>query len=369
MNSLNDHPACDPNDHATFTKKAIETAIRITVLGILVVWTVALIRPFLIPVVWGIILAVAVDPFIARFSKILGDRRSLAAMIFVTVVIACLVIPTILLTMSSIDTIYALTAHMHAGNLNIPPPPAAVADWPLIGPKLHQFWLLGSTNLAALLKQFAPQMKSAVGPLIGSIGGGLFGFFMVIISTCIAGVLLAKSEKSASLARKIVVRFAGHRGHQITDLTVGAIRGVMQGVVGVAIIQAILAALGMLVIGVPAAGFWALLVLICAVSQLPPLIVLGPIAAYVFTSHTTVPAVLFLIWIIFVGLCDNFLKPMLMGRGIDMPMLIILVGSLGGMMLSGIIGLFVGAVVLAIMYILFMAWLEDSDQSRAMIDN
>jgi len=369
LNSLNDHPPRDPNEHAMYTKKAIEAAIRIAVLGLLVVWTFALIKPFLIPVVWGIILAVAVDPFIAWFSNVLGGRRALAAVFFVTAVIACLVIPTILLTLSSIDTIHALTARMYAGNINIPPPPATVADWPLIGPNLHQFWLLASTNLAALLKQFAPQMKSAVGPLIGSIGGGLFGFFMVIISTCIAGVLLAKSEKSASLARKVVVRFAGQRGNQITDLTVGAIRGVMQGVVGVAIIQAILAALGMLVIGVPAAGFWALLVLICAVSQLPPLIVLGPIAAYVFTSHTTVPAVLFLIWVIFVGISDSFLKPMLMGRGVDLPMLIILVGSLGGMMLSGIIGLFVGAVVLAIMYILFMAWLEDSDQSQAMIDN
>ncbi len=110
---------------------------------------------------------------------------------------------------------------------------------------------------------------------------------------------------------------------------------------------------------VSAAGLWAGLVLLLAVIQLPPILILGPIAAWVFTFADTVPAVIFLVWALLVSGCDGFLKPILMGRGVDAPMLVILIGALGGMMLSGIIGLFVGAVVVAITYTLFMAWIEE----------
>ncbi len=134
----------------------------------------------------------------------------------------------------------------------------------------------------------------------------------------------------------------------------------MQGVVGVAVIQSVLAAIGMVLVGVPAAGLWTVLTLVCAVSQLPPILVLGPVAVYVFSITSTTTAVIFLVWVLLVTASDGFLKPMLMGRGVDIPMLVILLGVLGGMMLSGIMGLFTGAVVLAIMYTLFMAWIAES---------
>jgi len=248
---------------------------------------------------------------------------------------------------------------MQNKSLTVPPPPEAVAGWPLIGKSLHDAWLLASSNLAAALKQFAPQIKAGIEAVLSSVGGGLSGIFMAIITTCIAGVFLAKSELSSGVARKIFTRFTGDKGLQITNLAVATIRGVMQGVVGVAVIQAILAALGMLIAGVPATGLWAVLVLICTVSQLPAILILGPVAAYVFSAASTTTAVLFLIWAIVVSVSDGILKPILMGRGVDVPMLVILVGSLGGMISSGIIGLFVGAVVLAIMYTLFTAWLDD----------
>jgi predicted PurR-regulated permease PerM len=164
---------------------------------------------------------------------------------------------------------------------------------------------------------------------------------------------------------RIVSRFAGEKGPEIITHSTATIRGVMQGVIGVAVIQAILAAIGMVLVGVPAAGLWAALVMILAIIQLPPILVLGPIAAWVFTFADTVPAVIFLVWALLVSGCDGFLKPILMGRGVDAPMLVILIGALGGMMLSGIIGLFVGAVVVAIMYTLFMEWLADEEFSAA----
>ncbi len=347
-----------------FTKNVIEAVIKLSILGIMVSWTFLLIKPFMMPVIWGIILAVALEPFIAWFAKILGGKRSLASVLFVLVVIAALVIPSVLLVSSSVDTVQTLTEQMQDKTLVIPPPPANVADWPFIGEKIHHIWQLSSTNLEAAIKQFSPELKAAAGTLLGSVGGGVLGLFMIIISTCIAGVFLAKAEKSSAVAEKIITRFAGEKGAEITALATATIRGVMQGVVGVAVIQAILAAIGMVVVGVPAAGLWALLMLVVAVIQLPPILVLGPVAAYVFSVSDTTPAVLFLIWILLVSASESVLKPMLMGRGIDIPMLVILIGALGGMMLFGIIGLFVGAVVLAIMYTLFMAWIDEIEQAN-----
>lgn len=345
-----------------FTRNVIEAVIKVSILGIIVIWTFQLIKPFIIPVIWGMILAVAVEPFISRVAKMLGGRRSLAAVLFVLLIIAALVIPSVLLVMSSVEAVQSLVEQMQNKTLVIPPPPAKVADWPFIGNSVHQIWQLFSTNLEAALKQFYPEIKAAAGPLIGSVGGGVVGALMVIISTAISGVFLAKAEKSAAVAEKIITRVAGEKGAEITALATATIRGVMQGVVGVAVIQAILSAVGMIVVGVPAAGLWAALVLVCAVSQLPPILVLGPVAAYVFSVAETTPAVIFLVWALFVSASDGFLKPMLMGRGVDIPMMVILLGALGGMMMFGIIGLFVGAVVLAIMYTLFMAWLDEVDQ-------
>jgi predicted PurR-regulated permease PerM len=141
------------------------------------------------------------------------------------------------------------------------------------------------------------------------------------------------------------------------------IRSVAQGVLGVAIIQAILAGIGLLAIGVPYAGIWTLLVLLLAIMQVPTILVLGPIMLYVFSVEATLPAVLFMIWGLLVGFSDNVLKPLLLGRGLDVPMLVILMGAIGGMIFSGIIGLFVGAVVLSVGYRLFTAWLRQDAQA------
>lgn len=352
------------DDNKAFTKNVIEVAIKIVILGAVIIWSFQVIQPFLIPIIWGIILAVAMEPLIARVVKILGGRRTLISVFFVFVILAAIVIPAVFLVTSSIETVEDLTAKIHQGTLVIPPPPAKIADWPLVGEPLHQIWQLAATNLEGALKQFFPQIKTAAGILLGSVGGGLAGFAMVIISTCIAGFFLAKAEKSSAAARRIIIRLAGENGAEITDLATATIRGVMQGVVGVALIQAVLAAVGMIVAGVPAAGLWAALVLIVAVVQLPAILVLGPVAAYVFSVSETTPAVIFLVWAIIVSGCDSILKPLLMGRGIDIPMLVILIGALGGMMLSGIIGLFAGAVILAIMYTLFMEWMDENDEEK-----
>lgn len=352
------------NNDVLFEKKAIEVAIRIGLLATMVVWTLLIIKPFLIPVLWGIIIAVAMEPFIAICAKAMGGRRKLAAVLFALVVIAALIIPAAMLISSSINVVQAVATGLENDTLTVPPPPSGVESWPVIGPSLNKSWSLASVNLAAALKQFTPQLKTAAATMVDSVGGGVMAIFMFIISVAISAALLATAEKGSAIMTRIVSRLAGDRGEEITALATATIRGVMQGVVGVAVIQSVLAAGGMLAVGVPAAGLWAVLVLVCAVIQLPPILILGPIAAWVFTAAETVPAVLFLVWAVLVSASDGVLKPLLMGRGVDIPMLVILIGALGGMMVSGIIGLFVGAVVVAISYTLFMAWVEE-DQPAA----
>jgi predicted PurR-regulated permease PerM len=342
-----------------FEKNAIEAAIKIGILGAMVIGTVRIIHPFLMPVAWAIIIAVAMEPFIGWFALRLGGRRKLASVLFALLVIAILVIPSIMMATSSIDAVQTLSANLENGSLTVPPPPEGVKEWPVIGPSVSKTWTLASTNLAAALKQFGPQLKAGASALLGSVGGGLKAVFMFVISVIIAAVLLATAEKGSLIMTRIISRFVGEKGPKLVTLATATIRGVMQGVVGVAIIQAVLSAIGMAVVGVPAAGLWAILVLVLAVIQLPPIIVLAPIAGWVFSFADTVPAVIFLVWALLVSASDGFLKPLLMGRGVDAPMLVILIGALGGMMLSGIIGLFVGAVVVAISYTLFMAWVEE----------
>lgn len=348
-------------NNQAFEKSLIEAAIKIAILGLMIVVTLRIISPFIMPVAWGIIIAVAVEPFIKKLTNRLGGRRKLAAVLFALVVIGALIVPSIKLATSSIDLVQTLSAQIENDTLAVPPPPERVEEWPVIGTSVYQSWSLASSNLDAALHKFGPQLKEGAIALLGSIGGGVREIFMFIISVVISAALLATSDRGSAAVTNIVSRFAGARGPELVSLGTATIRGVMQGVIGVAFIQATLSLIGMAAVGVPAAGVWAVLVLVLAVIQLPPILILGPIAIWVFSFTSTVPAVIFLVWALLVSGCDGFLKPILMGRGVDAPMLVILIGALGGMMMSGIIGLFVGAVIVAISYTLFMAWVGEQN--------
>jgi predicted PurR-regulated permease PerM len=305
-----------------FTKNIIEAVIKMAVLGVLIIWAFQLIRPFITPVIWGIILAVAVEPMIAKLTEKLGGKRTLAATLFVLAIVAALIIPTILLLISSFDAIQALKTQVDAGTLVVPPPPANVAEWPVVGDPLYQTWKLASTNLEAAIRQFAPQIKSVTSAAINSVGGGLSGIVLMILSTCISGVFLAKAEASSAFTKKLFIRIAGERGAEMVALSTATIKGVMQGVVGVAVIQAVLSAIGMVLAGVPAAIVWTLLVLVCAISQLPPILILGPVAAYVFSVSTTTTAVVFVLLGYFVSATEGVVNPVLKGRGVEITMLV-----------------------------------------------
>lgn len=353
-------------DDKLFNRRVIESSIRVALIFLLVLWCFNIVRPFVLLTLWAAILAVAVFPLFEKLQAVLGGRQKLAATLMTLIAVAILVIPSVMLSESAIENSQLLAERMREGTLRVPPPPESVKEWPLIGKKLHGAWDLASTNLSAALSNYSDQLKDLAKWVLSAAASAGITVLQFIVSIIIAGTLLVYAKSGADAVDKISRRLMGGKlGREFGSMAGATIRSVAQGVLGVAIIQAVLAGMGMLIVGVPYAGLWSLLVLFLAIVQIPTIIVLGPVIVYVFTITSTVPAVLFMIWSLLVGVSDSFLKPLLLGRGLETPMLVILLGAIGGMILSGIIGLFVGAVVLAVGYELFLIWLNEDAEPEA----
>ncbi len=341
-----------------FISKALEATIRIGVVVLLAIWSFQIFKPFLAPVLWGIIIAIASYSVYSRLKGMLGGRDGLAATVFTLLALALLITPTVMLSESVLVSAQTLSRNLEAGTVHVPPPPESVAGWPIIGERLNEFWSLASQNLDAALERIKPQLKAFSSWTVAKAAGAGLGILQFVIAIIIAGVLLAHASGGYRVARAIFTRLADQRGDELVDLATNTVRSVARGILGIALIQSLLAGVGMIAVGVPAAGLWSLLVLLLAVVQLPALIVLAPVIVYVFSTATTVVAIIFMIWSILVALSDSVLKPLLLGRGVDVPMLVIFIGAIGGMIVNGIIGLFVGPIILAITYTLFLEWLN-----------
>jgi predicted PurR-regulated permease PerM len=348
-----------PLNDKLYVRRALEASIHIGLVGLVIFWCFKIGRPFLEIIVWGIIIAVAIHPIYSRLKSTLGGRDRLAATLITIFALIFLLVPTILLSDSLIDTAREVAAQLEEGTLKVPPPSESVRSWPVIGQPVHKLWSLGSRDLEAAMNKMAPRLKKYGISLLSAAANAGIGILMFVVSIIIAGVLLAHAEGAHQAALTVFTRLAGERGANFVELAGATVRSVAQGILGVALIQSILGGLGCLVVGVPGAGLWALLVLLVAVVQLPPLLILGPIIVYVFSTSSTVTATLFAIWSVSVSISDPFLKSLLLGRGVDVPMIIIFIGAIGGFITSGIIGLFVGAIVFTAGYKLFLRWLEE----------
>ena len=354
-----------PLNDKFFVARALEAAIRIGLVFLILYWCFKIGQPFIQTIVWGIIIAVAIHPSYDRLKSALGGRGRLAATLITLFALIVLLVPTYMLSESLISAVQGYSANIDKGTLSVPPPPESISSWPVIGEPLHTFWSLASNNLAAALSKIAPYLKKFGIPLLSTAAGAGVGIVKFVVSIIIAGVLLANAVGGGLAARAIATRLTGEQGTMAVALAEATVRSVALGILGVAVIQTLAAGLGFLVVGVPGAGLWALLVLILAVVQLPTILILGPIIVYVFATASTVTAVMFAIWSLIVGMSDAFLKPLLMGRGVDVPMLVIFIGAIGGFIASGIIGLFVGAIILALGYKLFLLWLNEDTQPEA----
>lgn len=346
-----------------FVRNMVESALRIGLIFVLLALTYNIIRPFIIPLVWGGIIAIAAFPLTKRIEGFLGGRRGLAATLLTLFMILVLVVPCYQITESLLKAAKSVSDQIQSGGLQIPSPNESVADWPLVGDKVYASWSLAHENFQETLQQVAPRLKSVAANAASTLGNGLVGILMFVVSLIIAGVLMTYAEASSIGAHRLFVRLAGEKpGGEWDSLCVATVRNVLQGVVGVALIQATLCAIGIFVLGIPGAAIWSAAILFLAIAQLPPLIVVLPLVLYAFSSYDTTPAVIFTVWMLLSGLSDNLLKPLFMGRGLDIPMPVILIGAIGGMVASGIIGLFTGAVVLSICYKVFCIWMEQEKE-------
>jgi len=341
------------------TQLTIDTLLRVGILAVLLVWCFNIISPFLYPIIWGIIIAVASYGSYQKLSARIGGRPVLAAVLVSIILLAVLIAPVVLLTESMATGITVLADEAKQGTLKIPPPPEAVAGWPLIGEWLHAIWLKASVNIEAVLKQFAPQLKSMGTWLLSAAADVGFGVLQFVLSIFIAGLLLANAKTSKRSAVSFTTRLAGDKGIKFIEIAAKTVNGVTRGILGVAIIQGVLAGLGFLVVGIPGAGLWAFVAMFLAIIQIGILPVTLPAILYVFSTAEPVTGIIFLIWNLIISTMDNILKPLLMGKGAAVPIPIIFIGAIGGFIASGILGLFTGAIILSIGYSLYLNWVNE----------
>jgi len=342
-----------------FVRNMVESFLRIGLLVVLLLMSYDIIQPFIVPILWGAIIAVAAMPLVSWLEPKLGGKRGLAATLVSLLFILLLVVPTWMVTESALGGLKKVATAAQEGSLTIPPPPAKVANLPMIGDEVYAGWSRANRDIEAVLTDAAPQIQGAVKALLKRIGGSLVGVLMFVASIVIAGGFMAFADSCGHLASRFFVRVGGlNPGGEWAPMTVATVRSVLKGVIGVAVIQTVLVAIGLFAVGIPGAPLWSAVILFLAIAQLPALIVVLPIIAYAWSAYDTTTAAIFTVWSLLAGASDNILKPILMGRGVDIPMPIILIGAIGGMIASGIIGLFAGAVVLAIWYKLFVLWLE-----------
>ncbi len=346
-----------------FVRNAIEAVIKIGAILIILLACFAIVRPFVGIVVWGIIIAVAIFPIAAKIAAMLGGRHRTATVLITIILLIFLVLPAIELAAIVLDNVDSLRARIDQGSLDIPMPPESVSGWPLIGGPVADFWTLAATNLTEALTIIQPQLQAAATWLVGALAGIGLGVIQFIAAIIIAGVFMATAPASANFARALARRLAGERGDDLVELSSKTVRGVARGVLGVAVIQSSVAGIGLVLAGIPGAGIWTLACLLLAIIQIGVAPIMIGATIYMFSTAETLPAVLFLIFAVVVSGSDNILKPMLMGRGLEVPMLVIMIGTIGGMLMSGIVGLFIGAVILALGYELFVTWVYEPDQS------
>lgn len=345
----------------TPSREMLDVLIRAGLIAVLAVFCFRIFAPFLNLMAWSVILAITLYPLQVRLRSMLGGKDGLIATLIILVAFAVILVPTYAMGIAVADSIEKSIAIFKSGGFRIPPPAESVSSWPVIGQRVYDFWQQASTDLTGVAHRFAPQLKEAglaVLATVTGLGAGLVIFFIALI---IAGILMAHGEKGYHSAVQIASRISGpENGVQITDLCTATIRAVAQGVVGIAFIQMLLIGIGFIVMGIPGAGLLSLAVLLLGIMQLPATLITIPVIAFVIvTDGVSTATIIFSVYTFVAGLADNVLKPLLLGRGVSVPMPVVLIGALGGMVSGGVIGLFVGPVMLAVGYQLFWRWVRD----------
>jgi predicted PurR-regulated permease PerM len=317
-----------------------------------------------------VILAVTLYPLHQSLAAKMRHKQGRAATVLVLLGIVLIVAPTAVLMSSLADAVQQLIQDVQANTLAIPAPRDAVAEWPVIGTKVHAVWSRAHADLPSLVQSMQPKIgelaRGALG-FVAGVGGAMLRFLAAFV---VAGILMAFGHAGERGSRAFFDRVVGAaRGAEFARLSTATIRAVAQGVIGVAFIQAIIVGLCLLIAGIPWPGALAAICLVLGIAQVPALIVTAPAIVYLWASgdYGHAEAIAYTVLLLVVGMTDNVLKPLMLGRGVEAPMPVILLGALGGMATSGILGMFLGATLLALGYQILKGWVAtnpDADRTR-----
>jgi predicted PurR-regulated permease PerM len=332
-------------------------------IGLMIVSSLWILQPFLGALSWATMIVVATWPLMLKVQNALGGRRWAAVLVMTVAMLLLLVAPltiAILTVIDRRDEIANMVASLSA--THVPQPPAWLEGVPLVGARLSGEWrrlaAIGAEELAA---QAAPYIRQALTWFAGQAGSLGLMVLHFVLTLVLSAILYANGEAAAMGVRRFGRRLADERGENAVVLSGQAIRAVALGVIVTAIVQSAAAGLGLAVAGIPYAGVLTTIILVLCIAQIGPLLVLAPAVAWVYWSGHPVLGTVLLVWSIAVGVLDNVLRPVLIRRGADLPLLLIFAGVIGGLIGFGVIGLFVGPTVLAVTYRLLEAWISDID--------
>jgi predicted PurR-regulated permease PerM len=346
-------------------KDLTRTTLGVIFIGALIVASLWVMRPFIAPTIWALMIVVSTWPMLRWFQTRLWGRRGLAVSVMTLLIVLLLVVPLMLAIATVVrhaDGIVAQAAIV-SGYL-MAPPPAWVEQIPLIGEKVVELWseaaAQGSKGLVAQVTPYADDIAKWFVAQAGSVGLVFVQFFLTVV---LASVMYAWGETGAAAVLRFGRRLAGVYGEDAVVLAGLAIRGVALGVGVTAVVQSALGGIGLAIAGVPFSGLLTAVMLLLCIAQLGPSLVMFPAVAWVYWSGAHGWGSFLLVWSLVVVTMDNFLRPALIKRGADLPLLLIFAGVIGGLLAFGLIGLFVGPVVLAVAYTLVQAWIEAGEEN------
>jgi len=345
----------DNNKHVNI---AIDLILKVGALFLVVFLCFKILQPFLGMLLWGLIISIILFPVFERLRSLLGKRNNLSSILLTLVALSLLVLPSIWLVNQLVEGVRFLAGNIQGGDLSIPPPSESVADWPVIGNWLYENWLGLSDNMAESLKGFMPQIVAWGEKTLGTLANTGLGVLQFAASIIIAGIYLVFFERGSASGKQVFKKVIGERGEEFLEISLHTIRNVAIGVLGVAVIQTTLMGIGLILSNIPLAAVWIVLILVMTIAQIPVLLFNIPLIIYVFAFMDPLPAVLWALYFLVMGMIDNILKPVLMGKGSDVPMLVIFLGALGGFIAFGFLGLFLGSIVLSLAYKLYLTWIS-----------
>jgi predicted PurR-regulated permease PerM len=338
---------------------AVEIAIRLAALGSLLYWTIILVRPFLTILLWSVVLAVALYPSFDRIAGRLGGRRTLAAAIVTAAGVLIILGPAAWIGLGLMEGARFLSEKLSSGALSVPEPPETVRQWPLIGGQAYRLWNLASMNLTEAFDEITPYLKPYGSTLVGAATSAGTGLLTFLVSVIVAGFLFSPGPSLVSGVKAFSRHLESNRGGEFVDLAGATIRSVSRGVIGISLLQAFAAGIGLWLAGVPGASVITFAVLIFGIIQIGPSLILIPVIVWSWFRMETMTALIFTAYMVPVNLLDNVLRPIVMGRGLATPMPVIFIGVFGGTLAHGLIGLFIGPIVLAVAWELLLAWIRD----------